>query len=102
MNDIAVLGREEFTLGFALTGIKKIVNVEKNVKESIDKIKQDADSKIIIIDETILAELPLYTREEIVNSVRPVFVTLGTEGSSDTLRKLIKKSIGVDLWREGD
>jgi len=102
MSDIAVLGREEFTLGFALTGIRKIINVDGDAKKEVQALQDDNDVKIVIIDDHILKELSEAVREDITNSVQPVFVSLGTSSEGDNLRKLIKKSIGVDLWKEGE
>lgn len=99
MKKVATLGSEAFTLGFQLSGIRKIVNVDDDILDKIHELKQDKEIGIVIIDENILQKLESHDRSEIEDSVEPVFISLSTESSSDNIRKLIIKSIGVDLWK---
>jgi len=107
--DISVVGGSGFTLGFMLAGIKKVVTVEADEHDpgfasQAEKIVDDAllekDTGIVIIDETLLRTLNERMREKVERSVRPVFVPVSTEASQETLRRMIIKSIGVDLMRE--
>ena len=54
---------------------------------------------IIIVDEKIVEKLEMHQRMEIENSVDPVFIPVSTKVEQDSLKRLIKKSIGVDLWK---
>ncbi len=102
MKEIACLGSEAFTLGFRLTGIRRCITL----KDTADLLVQAAalrDEKtagIVIVEESALAQLDGPDREDIEDSVDPVFIPLATETAGDNLRKLIIKSIGVDLWKE--
>ena len=42
--------------------------------------------------------LEQHEREEIEGSVDPVFIPLSAKAEQDSLKRLIKKSIGIDLW----
>jgi len=109
--DLGVVGGSEFTLGFMLAGIKKIFTLETNKEETKEAAKIEAEkiienllsqkeTGIIIIDDHFLHALDERMREKVERSVRPVFVPVSTEASQETLRKMIIKSIGVDLMRD--
>ena len=99
--DIAIIGGEEFTLGFRLAGISRVVNIvdEKNTAVKFMDLLLQKDVAIIMTDDTTMNLLDDRTRSEVESSVQPVVVTLSTEASQEGLRKLILKSIGVDLWK---
>ncbi len=101
--DIAVIGGEEFTLGFRLAGITNVVDLpqEKDPAEGFAKLLADDSLAIILTDHATLDKLDERTRRDIEENVRPVIVMLSTQTSQEGLRKLIQKSIGVDLWKEG-
>ncbi len=101
MKKIACLGTEAFTLGFRLAGIRSVVNMsdKQDILDQIRALRTDKDIGIVIIDEQILDKLESHDRAMVEESVSPVFVPLSTKSSSDSIRKLIIKSIGVDLWK---
>ena len=103
MVDIAVLGDVSFTLGFQMAGVKKIVQQkQEKTAEQFKTLLQDKDIGIIITQEESMKYCDEQLREELENSVHPVCIVVSPEeGSSDSLRKLIKKSIGVDLMQDG-
>ncbi len=98
--EIAVVGGSEFVLGFRLAGIKKALEVEEAPNEVVRKVMEDEDVGIIIIDQKTIDKLDERTREDVEMSVSPVAVILSEESSQESLRKMIKKSIGVDLWQD--
>ncbi len=98
-NAIIALGTSEFLLGFRLAGIHTIE--VKNPREDFEKYSADTSIGIIITDEQTMQQLPVFYREHVESQVRPVTVVVSTDSSSnETLRKKIKKSIGVDLWTQ--
>jgi vacuolar-type H+-ATPase subunit F/Vma7 len=100
MFQIVALGKSEFLLGFRLAGIHTIETSE-DPREDFDKIMQNQEIGIIITDEFTMESLPEHFREDVEAAVKPVTVVVSTSSSSqDTLRKKIKKSIGVDLWKD--
>ena len=101
MKSVACLGSEGFTLGFQLAGIRHAVNVhdDRKLLDEIHTLRQRPEIGIVIVEERLLDTLDGHDRSEVEDSVEPVFVALATESRSDSIRKLIIKSIGVDLWK---
>ncbi len=99
MKEIAVLGTPEFTLGFRLTGIKRVIDTPTPAKE-INQLFNDDSLGIVIIDEHTMSSLDEYTKETVIASLRPVFVVVSTTAAQEELRKMIIQSIGVDLMKE--
>ncbi|MCH2648197.1 MAG: hypothetical protein MKZ57_00095 [Candidatus Poseidoniaceae archaeon] len=98
--ELAVLGSQEFTLGFQLAGISNIFNPE-NDEETSSQLKSLLNSKevgIIVIDSSIISTLPERLRNQLSASVTPTVLGIGTEEDT-TLRDTIRKAIGVDLWK---
>ena len=98
MVNIAVLGNDEFIVGFQLAGIKDIIQATSNPYNDIQEIKKRKDIGIVVLDEKIVQALDASQKQEIENSVEPVFITLSTKAEQESLKKLIKKSIGIELW----
>lgn len=101
MTELAVIGGPEFTLGFRLAGIKKTVEVEQKPYEAIKDIMKKKEAGIVIIDQKSLDSLEAHERDEVESSVEPVFIPISADAQQESLRNLIRKSIGVDLWKEG-
>jgi len=99
LKQVAVLGSEAFTLGFQLAGIRKTVHAHDDVLDTIHVLRKDASIGLIIAEDKVLASIDSHDRSEIEDCVSPVFITLSTEASGEDIRKLIMKSIGVDLWK---
>lgn len=98
-NKIIALGTSEFLLGFRLAGIHTIE--ARNPLEDFEKYSADPHVGILITDEQTMQQLPVFYREQVESKVRPVTVVVSTDSASnETLRKQIKKSIGVDLWSQ--
>ena len=102
--EIAVIGTPEFTLGFRLSGITKVIDVEDTERDSekrFAEILEDKNIGIVISDEKVMKSLSERMREAVEATVRPVTVVVSTETpAQDALRRMIIKSIGVDLWKD--
>ena len=99
MVKIAVAGGSEFTVGFQLAGIKDVIELGNNPFNELKNLKSRKEIGIIVVDEKIMENLEMHQRLEIEASVEPVFIPVSTKVEQDSLKKLIKKSIGVDLWK---
>ena len=95
----AAAGTNEFIVGFQLAGIKDTVELGINPYNELKNLKNRKDLGIVIVDEKIMESLEMHQRLDIDASVEPVFIPVSTKVEQDSLRRLIKKSIGVDLWR---
>jgi V/A-type H+-transporting ATPase subunit F len=94
--EIAVIGDEEFTLGFRLAGVTKTFNPE-NYQERIQEIVERDDIGILVAEETDLDGLPKRIRNQVEDSVEPVIVSLSETAESERLQEKIKKAIGADI-----
>jgi len=98
MVNIAVLGNNEFVVGFRLAGIKNIVETTDDYVKDINELKNKDGVGIVVLDQKIMNSLDEVQRQEVEDSVDPVFIPVSTEFEQESLKRLIKKSIGVDLW----
>ncbi|MBI2523577.1 hypothetical protein HYW19_04240 [Candidatus Woesearchaeota archaeon] len=94
-----VLGSNEFIVGFQLAGIKDTIEASNNPLKDINKLKEKKEHGVVIIDEKIMENLDKHERIDVEDSVDPVFIPVSTKIEQDSLKRLIKKSIGVDLWK---
>jgi len=93
---IAVIGEEEFTLGFKLAGVQKVYDTE-NYSEKIQELVEREDLGIVIVEQKDLEQLPSHVKRRIDGSVDPVVVPLSEEAEAMGLQDKIKKVIGVEL-----
>ena len=98
MVEIAVIGSDDFILGFRLAGIKEAVLATSRPMDDLRAISKKKNIGIVVVEQDILSSLDIGERQEIENSVDPVFIPLSTQAEQESLKRLIKKSIGIDLW----
>ena len=100
--DIAVIGNEEFILGFRLAGLRRVfVAHPEDYQERIIEAMQDPEVGILAVDGEDLKNLTPQMRAKVTDSISPVIVTVGGAGMGD-LREKIKRAIGVDLYKEDE
>ncbi|MBI4452917.1 hypothetical protein HY637_05795 [Candidatus Woesearchaeota archaeon] len=99
MVKIAAAGSNEFVVGFQLAGVKDTFELGKASFNELKSLKSKKDFGVIVVDEAIMEVLDLHQRIEIEASVNPVFIPVSTRAEQDSLKRLIKKSVGVDLWK---
>lgn len=99
MTSIAVVGSDQFTLGFRLAGVRKIWNADgpSELQKAVLAAREDRDVSILVMETSDVARLDPRLRSDLVASVRPTLVAVGEE-DDDSLREKIKQAIGVDLW----
>lgn len=94
---MAVIGKEDFCLGFGLAGIRNIFETD-DPAGAIRSVFENPEIGVVVFDESLLEKIDEFEKLKLEGSVRPVFVPLSLKEDSDVLRKMIKKSIGVELW----
>lgn len=94
--EIAVIGSEEFTLGFRLAGIKKSY-VPENFDDKIAECLEKEKLGIIITEERLITESSRKTQNLIETSVDPIVIGLSEEAESERLQQKIKRAIGADI-----
>lgn len=99
MTDIAVIGSQQFTLGFRLAGVRRIweASDEDGLERAVAEARRDDAISILVLETGDVKRLSPRTRAELVASVRPTMVAVGSE-DDNTLREKIKQAVGVDLW----
>ena len=96
--DIAVVGDENFTLGFSLAGVTKVFNPEDYAQEIQELVKRE-DIGILVAENSDLQGLPGRIRGEVEASIDPVVVSLSETAESERLQEKIRKAIGADITK---
>ena len=102
MFNIAVVGDEQFTLGFRLAGVRTIINAKNNeIASKIESALSDKQTGVLVLKQNDIEALPLRFQEKLRNSTTPVVVAISKDNSSaEVLRALVKRAIGVDVWEK--
>jgi len=96
--DIAVLGSDEFVLGFRLGGVKRIYTAKPNEYEAkVLELINDSTIGVLAIDSSDLERLSPNAKRKVTESIAPVVVMVG-KAESD-LREKVKRAMGVDLYK---
>jgi len=99
--EIAVIGNEEFVLGFRLAGLKRVFVADKdNYQNAIGEAMSNENIGILAVDAKDLDYLPANVRAKVLDSIQPVVVPVG--GDESDLREKVKRAIGVDLYKTED
>ncbi len=99
--DIAVIGSDEFTLGFRLAGVRRVFIADQtNYQEKMQEAISDANVGILAVNAEDLQYLPANFKTKVMESIQPVVVPVG--GDQSDLREKVKKVIGVDLFKTED
>jgi len=99
--EIAVIGSDEFTLGFRLAGVRTVFIADKdNYQEKLQEAMADANVGILAVNAEDLQYLPANYRNKVMDSISPVIVPVG--GDQSDLRERVKQVIGVDLYKTED
>jgi len=99
--EIAVIGSEEFTLGFRLAGIRCVfVASPTNYQEKMLEAISQPNIGILAVDAKDLDNLTPAFKHKVMESIQPVVVAVG--GTDDDLREKVKRVIGVDLYKNED
>jgi V/A-type H+-transporting ATPase subunit F len=99
--EIAVIGSDDFTLGFRLAGVRTVfVADQTNYQEKMQEAMADANVGILAVNAEDLQYLPNNYRIKVMDSIQPVVVPVG--GDQSDLREKVRKVIGVDLFKTED
>jgi V/A-type H+-transporting ATPase subunit F len=97
--EIAVVGSEEFVLGFRLAGIRKAVGAAPGALEkAVNGLLEDEDVGILILRSDEMAGLPAGLRRRLEMVPQPVVIAVGGAEEED-LRTKVKRAIGIDLFQ---
>ncbi len=98
--EIAVVGHNDFVLGFRLAGIRKTYDATPdNIEAKIQSVLNDKTVGILLIHNNDLEKLSPHMQKTLDDSVEPTVIAIGGKGESTNLREKIKQAVGVDLWK---
>ncbi|VVB94268.1 V-type ATP synthase subunit F [uncultured archaeon] len=98
--EIAVVGHNDFVIGFRLAGIRKIYDTTSgNIETQIQSILNDRTVGILVVHNEDLKKLSPQMQRTLDDSVEPTVIAIGGKGESTNLREKIKQSVGVDLCK---
>jgi V/A-type H+-transporting ATPase subunit F len=99
--EIAVIGSEEFVLGFRLAGLRRVfvATPENYEKKMLEAIAVDSVG-ILAVDSKDLQLLSPQIKQKVLDMIQPVVVPVGKDEGD--LRERVKRAIGVDLYKTED
>lgn len=99
---IAVIGDNEFTLGFRLAGVRKVITAKKeDIQAKFEEALLDKETGVLAASQKDIESFPVRLQEKIRMSSRPVVVPVSKdERGSESLRALVRRAIGVDVWEK--
>ncbi|QLH74878.1 MAG: V-type ATP synthase subunit F [Methanomassiliicoccales archaeon] len=96
--DVAVLGNEEFVIGFRLGGVKRTyIPAPDMYEKTILELIADPSIGVLAIDSNDIDKLSPTARKKVMESIAPVVVMVGRKEGD--LREKVKRAIGVDLYK---
>ena len=96
--EFAVLGSEEFTLGFRLAGVRRVYTVRPEEYEAkLLELTEDSTLGILAINSSDLTAVSANVRKKALESISPVVIQVG--GEEGDLREKVKSAIGGDLYK---
>lgn len=97
--EIAVVGSDEFVLGFRLAGVRKTHPAEpEEMERAVEEAIQDESVGILVLSNDELGRLPAGLRRRLETLPRPVVIAVGRQEEED-LRTKVKRAIGIDLFK---
>src|SRR3989344_620718 len=97
--EVAVIGNDDFVTGFQLAGVRNIFVTDGNTDEMIENALENKSIGILVMEQADYDNLSHKVMGRLEKLATPVVVTLSREGKETDLRSLIKRSVGVDLWK---
>jgi V/A-type H+-transporting ATPase subunit F len=99
--EIAVIGSEEFVLGFRLAGLRRVfVATPEDYEKKMLEAVSTTTVGILAVDSKDLQLLSPQLRNKVLDMIQPVVVPVGKDESD--LRERVKRAIGVDLYKTED
>lgn len=96
--EVAVVGSQDFVVGFRLAGIRRVYEttsetIESTIKDLLDK----QDVGILVVNMRDMESLPAALRIRLDESTTPVVIPVGTDEGE--MRDKVRRAIGIDLYK---
>jgi V/A-type H+-transporting ATPase subunit F len=98
MTGIAIVGNQDFILGFKLAGIRNTF-IDDNVEERVSSLLADKEISIIVLYDDDYKKLSPGLRKRVHESIKPIVISVGKH-EEDDLREKIRRIIGIDLYKK--
>jgi len=96
--EVAVVGSQDFVVGFRLAGIRNIYETNSETLEStIQEILDTEDVGILVVNMKDMERLPASLRIRLDESTAPVVIPVGTDEGD--MRDKVRRAIGIDLYK---
>lgn len=103
MKKIYVFGKKSFTLGFEIAGIRNVKYTDglsgEDISKMLKEIVEKEDTGIVIIEGEEFEKLSQRDKEYFETLIFPMVIPFSEQFKSETLRKKIIQTIGIDLMR---
>ncbi len=96
---IAIVGTDEFITGFRLAGVNHVFATDGPPEQTVEDVIKKREIGILVMEETQFNAMNYRTKKKLEKLIRPVLVTISDQGQPTNLRDMIKRSLGVDLWK---
>ncbi len=97
--EIAIIGSDDFVTGFRLAGVRNIFPVKNDFDLQINSAIEKEQIGVIVVEQEELDKTSHKTKRMLEKLITPVLITLSSKGKETDLRELIKRTVGVDLWK---
>jgi len=97
--EIGIVGTDNFVTGFRLAGVRNTFAVEKSFDDTINRVLENKEIGVIVIEQEEMDKMTPKTKRILEKLITPVLITLSSKGKETDLRELIKRTVGVDLWK---
>ena len=98
MSGIACIGTSEFVMGFRLSGVRKIFEVESDFQKTLKEALEDRSIGILVMEQKVMDSLSEDMKNSLSDRINPTTVVVSTKDGQEDLRRMIKRSVGVDVW----
>ncbi len=103
MKKIYVMGKKSFTLGFEVAGIRNVKYTDglkgNEIANLLKEIVENGDAGIVIVEGEEFEKLSERDKEFFETLIFPLVTPFSEQFKSETLRKKIIQTVGIDLMR---
>lgn len=97
--EIALVGNDDFVTGFALAGVRYTFVSETNLDEKVEEALKYDEIGVLVMEKEEFNSLNNKTKKVLEKLVKPVLVLVSDKGEKSSIREMIKRILGVDLWQ---
>ncbi len=98
--EMGVVGNDDFTTGFRLAGVRITYDTAAaGAEQAVESALQNKEIGILVMHEDDMKSLSNRMKKNLEKLITPVIITISEKERGEDLRMLIKRTVGVDLWK---